>query len=375
MNGEHESSGGARDRHAAASEAGARHHGQEPGHVPLPKVLVPGHRWAVLVAPGILPCNATLVARVLLTLEEAASSVRRARSPIRHEPRPLRSGPTFGSRRVLLMSEAPSFRSRYGPCALIAGAAVGLGAEWARQTAARGLDVVVLDRDGDAVQRTADEIGERHAVEVRAVVFDLARSDLIEAIRAETSGLEIGLLVCNAACSVVAPFLELEAAQLQAMLDVNCRAPLLLAHALAPPMVRRGRGGIVLMSSLSGNIGSAQLAVYAASKAFDLVLADALWVELRSHGVDVLAVQPGSTRTPGWLVSQPADAEQTLPVMEPADVVREGLDALGVEPGIVPGELNRQGAEALARLPRRQAIELMSAITGALVPNNRAPVR
>jgi short-subunit dehydrogenase len=273
------------------------------------------------------------------------------------------------------MAEASSLRSRYGPCALIAGAAVGLGAEWARQIAAHGLDVVVLDRDGDAVRRTADEIRERHGVAVRAVVFDLARTDLVEAIRAETAGLEIGLLVCNAACSVVAPFLELEAAQLQAMLDVNCRAPLLLAHALAPPMVRRGRGGIVLMSSLSGNIGSAQLAVYAASKAFDLVLADALWVELRSHGVDVLAVQPGSTRTPGWLASQPANADQTLPVMEPADVVREALDALGVEPGIVPGELNRQGADALARLPRRQAIELMSAITGALVPNNRPRVR
>jgi hypothetical protein len=174
---------------------------------------------------------------------------------------------------------------------------------------------------------------------------------------------------------VVAPFLELEAAELQAMVDVNCRAPLLLAHALAPPMVQRGRGGIVLMSSLSGNIGSAQLAVYAASKAFDRVLADALWVELRSHGVDVLAVQPGSTRTPGWLVSQPADAEQALPVMEPGDVVREALDALGVEPGIVPGELNRQGAEALAALPRWQAIELMSAITGALVPNHRHRAR
>jgi hypothetical protein len=57
--------------------------------------------------------------------------------------------------------------------------------------------------------------------------------------------------------------------------------------------------------------------------------------------------------------------------MEPADVVREALGALGVEPCIVPGELNRRGADALARLPRRLAIELLSAITGALVPNYR----
>jgi hypothetical protein len=269
------------------------------------------------------------------------------------------------------MSEAASFRSRYGPCALVAGAAVGLGAEWARQIAAHGLDLVLLDRDGEALGRTAGEIRAASGVQVRPVALDLARADVVETVREAVAGLEIGLLVCNAACSVVAPFLELESAQLHAMLDVNCRAPLLLAHALAPPMVRRGRGGIVLMSSLSGNVGSAQLAVYAASKAFDRVLADALWAELQPQGVDVLAVQPGSTRTPGWLASQPADANAALPVMEPADVVREALGALGVEPGIVPGELNRQGADALARLPRRQAIELLSTITGALVPNHR----
>jgi short-subunit dehydrogenase len=139
-------------------------------------------------------------------------------------------------------------------------------------------------------------------------------------------------------------------------------------------MVVRGRGGVILMSSLSGNVGSAQLAVYAASKAFTLVAADALWAELRPLGVDVLAVQPGSTRTPGWLASQPAGDEGFgLPVMQPDDVVREALAALGMEPLVVPGELNRQGARAIARLPRRQAIELMSAVTGRLLPTHRPP--
>jgi short-subunit dehydrogenase len=141
-------------------------------------------------------------------------------------------------------------------------------------------------------------------------------------------------------------------------------------------MVARGQGGVVFMSSLSGNVGSAQLAVYAATKAFVLTAADALWAELRPLGVDVLAVQPGSTRTPGWLSSQPEQDEgMGLPVMEPREVVCEALAALGVEPVVVPGELNRQGAEALARLPRRQAIELMSAVTARLVPNYRGPKR
>jgi len=267
---------------------------------------------------------------------------------------------------------AAPFSDRYGPWALVAGAAAGLGAEWASQLAARGLDLLLIDRDGDLLGTTADEIEAAHGVTVERVALDLARADLLDVLRPHVADHAIGLLVYNAAIGSVAPFLELDQEQIQAIIDVNCRAPLLLARYLLPAMVARGRGGLVLMSSLSGNIGSAQLAAYAASKAFALVAADALWAELRSRGVDVLAVQPGSTRTPGWLSSQPAgNKDAALPVMEPPEVVREALDALGVEPVVIPGELNRQGAAALASLPRRQAIELMSAVTGRLVPNHR----
>ncbi len=267
-------------------------------------------------------------------------------------------------------TDAP-FRSRYGPRALIAGAAVGLGAEYARQIAAQGLDLVLLDRDDEVLHATADEIHARHGVQTVAITVDLARTDLVNVLRAQGADADIGLLVYNAAIGTIAPFLELPPAQCDAMLDVNCRAPLRLVQALAPAMVRRGHGGVILMSSLSGNVGSAQLAVYAGSKAFTLVLADALWAELHPQGVDVLAVQPGSTRTPGFLSSQPTgDDMRGLPVMEPGDVVREALAALGVEPSIVPGELNRQSAALLASLPRRDAIELVSAITRKLLRND-----
>ena len=270
------------------------------------------------------------------------------------------------------MAPDASFRSKYGPCALVAGAAVGLGAEYARQIAARGLDLILLDRDTAPLGTTAAEIRSAHGVEVTTLTVDLGRPDLVDAIQPAVAGREIGLIVYNAALGTVAPFFELPPAHVDAMIDVNCRAPLRIVHALVPAMMQRRRGGVILMSSMSGNIGSAQLAVYAASKAFDLVVADALWVELQPHGVDVLAVQPGSTRTPGWLSSQPTGPDATpLPAMEPADVVREALAALGVEPVVVPGDLNRQGAEALARLPRRQAIELLSSITSKLVRNDR----
>lgn len=265
-----------------------------------------------------------------------------------------------------------AFGARYGPWALVAGAAVGLGAEYARQLAARGLSLVLVDRDAGALDATAGAIRAEAAVEVRSLVLDLARPDIGATVLRETAGLEIGLVVYNAAIGTVAPFLEMSQANIQAMLDVNCRGPLLLAHALAPAMVARGRGGVIVMSSMAGNLGSAQLTVYAASKAFDLVFAEALWAELRGHGVDVLAVQPGSTRTPGWQSSQPPELRGPGPhVMEPEEVVREALDTLGVEPGIVAGEMNRQSVQLLASLPRRQAIELVSEITSKLLQTGR----
>ena len=266
-----------------------------------------------------------------------------------------------------------AFVARYGPWALVAGAAVGLGAEYARAIAARGISVVLVDRDPDPLAATADAIRAANpTVEIRTLVLDLARADVDTAVTAATTGLEIGLLVYNAAIGTVSPFLEISKANMQAMLDVNCRGPLFLTHALVPAMVARKRGGVVLMSSMAGNVGSAQLTVYAATKAFDLVFADSLWAELRGQGVDVLAVQPGQTRTPGWQSSQPPKLHNPNPhVMEPAEVVREALDALDVEPNLVPGETNRQSVQMLASLPRRQTIELISQITANLLPTGR----
>jgi len=269
------------------------------------------------------------------------------------------------------MSE-PDFPQRYGPWALVAGAAVGLGAEWARQLAAQGLDVVLVDRDAAPLEKTAAAIGTATGRRTRTLVLDLARPDVGDAVAKAVADLEIGLVVYNAAIGTVSTFLSITPANIQAMIDVNCRGPLLVVHALAPAMVARKRGGIVVMSSMSGNFGSSQLTVYAASKAFDLVFADALWAEMREHGVDVLAVQPGSTRTPGWQSSQPPELQGPGPhVMEPDLVVAEAIATLGKEPVLIPGEQNRQGAAMLAAVPRRQAIEIVSGITRGLLPTGR----
>jgi len=233
-----------------------------------------------------------------------------------------------------------------------------------------GIDLVILDRDEPGLDATATELRSAPlAVDVVTAVVDLGQpaEALLATVRRAVGDLEIGLLVANAAWSPVGPFLDSDLAGLLAAIDINCRAPVVLAHELGARMVRRGRGGIIVMSSLAAETGTAQVALYSATKAFDLVLAEGLWYELRDRGVDVVAIRPGSTRTPGWQSTQPPEGD-IEGVMEPEDVVREALAALGTTPSITAGAANRK-AEALFRsMPRRDVIELMSGITSRLVP-------
>jgi short-subunit dehydrogenase len=262
------------------------------------------------------------------------------------------------------------FVERYGPRALVAGGAAGLGAEYCRQIAATGVDLLILDKDERTLAATAHELEEMpDAVDVRIAVVDLAQppAALLETVRDAVGDLEIGLLVANAAWSPVGRFLESSLDDLLTATDINCRAPLVLARELGPAMVERGRGGIVFMSSFAAESGTAMVALYSATKAFDLILAEGLWYELRDSGVDVIAIRPGSTRTPAWESTQPPEGE-IKGVMDPADVVREALAALGHTPSLVAGPDNR-AAEAMFRsMSRQQVIEIVSGITSKLVP-------
>lgn len=257
-----------------------------------------------------------------------------------------------------------AFRERYGPWALVAGASAGLGEAFARLLAARGLHLLLVARRREALEGLAVELRRAHGVEARAVPLDLARADLAAEVGRAAAGLEVGLLVYNAAHSAIGPFVERPLEEHLRVIDVNCRGPLTLAHLLGGQMARRGRGGLVIMTSLAASQGNPLLASYAASKAFDLILAEGLWSELRGAGVDVVACRAGATRTPGYAASRP---RRRVPLMEPEAVARRALEALGGGPETVAGALNRVAAFAFGRLlPRRASIEIMGRATRRL---------
>jgi short-subunit dehydrogenase len=223
-------------------------------------------------------------------------------------------------------------RERYGPWALLAGGSEGVGAEFATQLAADGFDLVLLARKPAPLEETAAacrELGAR----VRTLAVDLTEPDAVERVLATTEGLEIGLLILNAGANThSAEFLDGDLAAFGRVVTLNVTTPMALVHHYGGPMRERGRGGIVLVGSMASYLGSTRHTVYGGVKAFSRIFAESLWLELREHGVDVLELVLGVTRTPA-MERVGLDFEVPgMKVAEPADVAREGLEHLAAGP-------------------------------------------
>lgn len=254
-----------------------------------------------------------------------------------------------------------SFAERYGTWGVVAGASEGFGAAFAAQLAERGMHLVLLARRAHLLTTLAGDLTSRYGIEVRCLALDLADAASIGTLADAVAGLEVGVFIYNAACIPVGPFLDIEDDEIAGAVNVNVRGPLRMLRALVPGMCDRGRGAVVLVSSLSGLQGTPHVSVYAATKAFNIALAEGLWWELRAHGVEVAVCCAGAMRTPGYARSFNRDVPGML---SPDDAARRTLDGLGGGPRIVPGLINRLSAQLLGRLlPRRTAIRLIARST------------
>jgi short-subunit dehydrogenase len=262
------------------------------------------------------------------------------------------------------MVDKMDFAARYGPWAIIAGASEGIGATYADELASRGLNLVLIARRAELLQSLASELSTKYNIDTKIIVLDLAVPNVVEQIDENTKEIEIGLLVYNAAFSAIGPLLERPLEDHIREINTNAFTPLKLVYLFAPQMLARGHGGIVLMSSLSAFQGSAYISTYAATKAFNIVLAEGLWEEWRERGVDVLVCVSGAVKTPNYVASAPKQTgglgDMTI---VPAQVVREALNALGKQPYVIPGRINRISSFIMRHLlPRKAAIQFMGRI-------------
>lgn len=247
------------------------------------------------------------------------------------------------------------FADRYGSWAVVAGASEGIGSAFAEAVARRGCNVVLLARRKLVLDQVADGIrAESPGVQVRTCEVDLGEPDAASSVIEATADLDVGLLMYNAgADATYRPFTEVPVDVALEMIQRNCVAPTQLCHHYGATMADRGRGGIIVVSSGAAFAGAPNMAAYGATKAFDMVFAEALWAELHTFGVDVLSLVLGETDTPALrrLRAQRGridDPDLPLPGVTTVDeVVADALDHLPLGPSWMVGEQLREGAQLL----------------------------
>lgn len=256
------------------------------------------------------------------------------------------------------------FTDRYGTWALVAGASEGLGAAFARQLAGRHMNLVLVARRREPLEALGKELRGAWGIEVLCVEGDLASSVFLKTLQAQCADLDLGVIVCNAAQAPIGDFVSRDTEDLNRVVDVNVRAPLLLLRSLLPRMTARGRGAAILMTSFTGHLGTPRIAAYAASKAFLRVLGESLWYELKDRGVDVIACSCGAVRTPGYAAAAGKDAPGALSADK---VAKRALWALGGGPVVMPGLVNWFATVAMSRfLPKRASVGILARSTRAL---------
>lgn len=250
--------------------------------------------------------------------------------------------------------------SKFGPWAVVTGASSGIGKEFARQLAARGLDLVLVARRTDRLADLATELSEAHGTKTRLVVADLADPRGVEAVFDATARLDVGLVVSNAGAVTLGPVLEQSIETLRRDLQLNLHAHLELGYYFGRRMKDAGRpGGLLLVSSVGALQGIPYAANYAASKAYVHNFAEALHHELAPSGIRVTVLAPGFTDT-----EMTAELAETIslpvPTMTAEATAREGIQALLDDRATrIAGLSNRMMS---AVVPRRTAVRMFGEV-------------
>lgn len=252
-----------------------------------------------------------------------------------------------------------AYRAEFGPVALVTGASSGIGRSFAALLAGVGFDLVLVARRADRLEALAAELRDAHRVGVTVLPCDLARADAPARMLAATAGLDVGLIVSNAGFGLKGDHAANDAAAMADMLMVNCHVPMQLTHGFIPRLRARGRGGIILTSSVEGLIGCPYSTAYSATKALVNALGEGLWGELTPAGIKVLTLLPGATATEAAGL-QGIDLATLANVMSPEDVALAALEHIGEGPGFIASPHYRATFDRLLAMPRRAALTAMA---------------
>ena len=252
-------------------------------------------------------------------------------------------------------------KEKYGSTALVAGASEGMGAAFADYLASQGMDLVLVARNAERLHHLAGSLANKYGTEVKSIICDLGGADASRQIEKELDGREPDILVYNAALSYIGPFLDNSLEMHLLAGRVNIITPLQMIHHFGSRMLKRGRGAVIILSSLAGFQGSGFLSAYAAAKAFSRVLGESLWYEWKNTGVDIIACCAGATDTPNFRRSSPGKAPFFAPPLQtPDEVAVECFRMLGRKPSHITGRGNRLASFFMHKLfSRKMAVNIM----------------
>lgn len=253
------------------------------------------------------------------------------------------------------------FIEKYGKWVLITGASAGLGKEFAIQLAEKGLNIILTARRNEKLKIVAEEC-EKFGVKTQIISADLLNPSAPEKIKKEIGEKDLGLFVNNAGFGVVGAFWKADAQKQIDMTYLNCVAVVAMARTFLPKIVERGRGGIITVSSVAGFQPMPFFATYGATKAFDLMLGEGLWAELRSTGIDALTLCPGYTMTEFQQVAGVNPHDPRI-FADPKDVIRGTLKALGKKQTYIPELRNKIMTVGYRIFPRK----ILALITMAMM--------
>jgi uncharacterized protein len=247
-----------------------------------------------------------------------------------------------------------------GKWSLVTGASAGIGLELAKLLAQNGANLVLTARRTDRLQQLASDLAAQFKVKTEILSADLTRPEAPGEIFSATTqkGIEIELLINNAGFGAFGEAWEIPAEKMLEMIQVNCAAVVHLTRLYMPPMVARGRGDILIVSSVAGFQAVPYNSVYAATKAFDLLFSQGVAEEASETGVHVCALCPGSTETEFQkLAQQPARMLRRAETAE--KVARVGLEALAAgKPYVISGLKNKLMTEAQRVAPRHFVVRM-----------------
>ena len=257
---------------------------------------------------------------------------------------------------------------RYGGWAVVTGASDGIGRAFAVELAGRGYGVILAARRRDKLREVAGAVSARGDARTIIADLDLAQPDSVSRLAELSRGMDVGLLVAAAGFGTSGDLIAGSLEDELAMIDVNCRAVAALAHTFGRRFAARGRGGIVLMSSLLAFQGVPRAANYAATKAYVQTLAEGLRAELAPRGVDVIASAPGPIRS-GF----EARANMRMSMGQAPEIVaRTTLAALGRRTTVRPGWLSKSLEASLAPLPRWGRTRAMARVMAGMTRHHAA---